>query len=304
MNRLVKMCLVVLSAVLIVFASTNLLRNTSWVYSPPGEQSGILLQFDDEIVHARFRCLTAEGNYSINGSTGLQIQLHTLDTTCEDSDNLIQYHTEYESMIDLLNAISAFSYQSSASELRLFTVSNDTLRLRISYEVLPYEPLSGKWYSLHSGSSLEFFDNGDVECFDGCNSGWGRFSTQNETLTLYNMTMTLVACPDQESDVPYEMPESGAFSFSGDTLIIAESDYTYYYTRTDNPLRIGYDLQREKYRQPGKISSSEVTLFDIKGRALRGNKAAVSRTMPAGIVLRRNNGQVRASVTFTGGRTE
>lgn len=99
-------------------AKPNLLRNTSLISLNSNEQSGILLRFEDEVVHAKYKCFTASGNYSVNGATALQMQLHLLDTTCENDDqNLKQDGREFQSIIHLLNSISTFSYKSSDSEL-------------------------------------------------------------------------------------------------------------------------------------------------------------------------------------------
>lgn len=302
MSKVVKSLLVLLIGSSMVFSSAHVLQDNAWISSDNIDFSSILLQFENGTVHAGLRCINTRGNYTISGSNGLQMQIHSYDTSCTPDDPNLKYNEYYQEIVDLLNSIASFKIRNFEEKpyLYLITGTEDTLEFNPSDGTVPHpEAVLGKWYSVNSGSDIHFFDNGDFELFDGCNHNWGHYGIREDSLFLSDMSSTLVACDWQ--DVKMENPSSGSFSLSNDTLFIADPSQNYCYTRTSYPLTLGRNCKKKVHFQRDVSLSGDDALFDIKGRAIRKNNNVSGLNFPVGILLRRWGSEVKTLIHVSRG---
>jgi hypothetical protein len=147
-------------------------------------------------------------------------------------------------------------------------------------------PLEGKWRSTKSSSYYNFSAEGKFEGYDGCNEIWGTWRISNDSLILSDVSGTLIACTGPQ--VVIELPSSGPYTVSNDTLLIfnATQSYKYYKqvsTSVNAPLQP--TVMRTHY---SGINSEAIIFYDITGRRIGSSPSTGIISRSSGILLRRD----------------
>jgi len=225
------------------------LEGTLWTlvaYGDPSDPQAVLegseitAEFDsaEGRVHGSAGCNSYFGAYEVDGDSLTVGPVGSTEMYCAAPENVMDQETAYLAALQ-----SAASYQIVGNQLQIANADGATV---LTFVMMQMTPLTGTTWQLafyldddaftsvlaDTEITALFGDDGQLTGSAGCNSYFGSYEVDGETITFGPLGSTLMACPEPAGIMDQEMAyftalgSTVAYRREGDELELIDADGT------------------------------------------------------------------------------